>query len=620
MKKLNILLCLILLLTQSSISFSQGFENFITVKGNQLLDGEKEFRFLSYNVPTMNYVEDNMDFEETNPYGLPSEFELRDLFETLQIVGGNVARTYTIPILNKNFPKESVTYVEGPGKFNEEAFKAMDTMLALAAEYKIRIIIPLVNNWEWMGGRPNYADFRDKHKDEFWTDKRLIKDFKKTIKYVLNRTNTLTGIKYKDDKTIMAWESGNELQNPPEWGIDIARYIKSIDKNHLFIDGFYAIHTGVSSKSVFVKQYSIDEPAIDIISTHHYEPASRKMIDNLKKTVDIVGAKKPLIIGEFGFIGISGIEEVLDYVIQEKSISGGLIWSLRRHDPDGGFYYHTEPFAEVLYRAFHWPGFDDGEAYGERETLKLYRKKSFEIRNLDLPDITIPKPPKLLDFSKTPKFSWQGSAGSSGYDIERSSSENGPWEIIEHNIDDDDTPGFDLYSDKTANVDETYYYRVRALNEAGKSKPSNIVGPIKIAFLTRVDYARNLMILEKHKDLKIKTGDCRSYKEAFSRIHGERKAEGIYFIPNALKEFRMFSYESSKKPNISYYGSEDGIDYKEIKFEVEEYKSSESNYDYLAPRKYTIKSTEIDSTKTIKYIKFKSSDTIDIVRVELEHQ
>ena len=613
-------LILMIFLFVNLVSFGQEFKNFISVDGNKLLDGDQEFRFLSFNVPTINYVEDNMDFEATNPYGLPSEFELRDLFETMQILGGNVARAYTIPVRNKNFPKESITYVEGPGQFNEIAFKAMDMMLALAAEYKIRVIIPLVNNWEWMGGRPNYAAFRNKNEDKFWTNKRLIKDFKKTIEYVLNRTNTITGIKYKDDKTILAWESGNELQNPPEWGIDIARYVKSIDQNHLFMDGFFSIHGDDDYPSTFVQQYSIDEPAIDIISTHHYEPASRKMLYDLKKTVDIVGGKKPIMVGEFGFIGVSGIEEVLDYLIGEKAFCGALIWSLRRHDPDGGFYHHTEPFANVLYRAYHWPGFDDGEAYGERETLKLYREKAFEIRHLETPDITVPKAPILLPFSDTPKFSWQGSAGASGYDIERSTSVNGPWKIIEHNLDDIDTPGFDLYSDESAKIGETYYYRLRALNEAGKSEASNVVGPVNIVYLTKVDYAKNLMILEKSKNLKLETGDCRSFKEAFSRIHGDKDAEGIYVIPKTFKEIRIFSYELSKEPNMIFYASENGIDYKEVKFNVAEYKSSEDNYDYLVPRKYTITENSAKTISKIKYIKFKPSDAVDIVRVELEYK
>ncbi|MEN0048174.1 MAG: hypothetical protein AAF806_14025, partial [Bacteroidota bacterium] len=298
------------LITISASTFAQ-FDNFITTKGNKLMDGNSEFRFISFNVPTLNYVEDNMNFNQTNPYGLPSEFELRDLYETVQMLGGQVVRAYTIPVRNKNFPVESITYVEGPGEFNEEAFKALDLALALASEYKIRVILPFLNNWQWMGGRPDYAAFRGKEADDFWTDPQLIDDFKKTIAHVLNRKNTITGIKYKDDKTILAWETGNELQNPPQWGIDIARYIKSMDKNHLVMDGYYAIH-GHGGYSVYAQQYSMEEPAIDIISTHHYESTGVDIINNLKSTVELVDGKKVLLVGEFGFIGTAGMENVID--------------------------------------------------------------------------------------------------------------------------------------------------------------------------------------------------------------------------------------------------------------------------------------------------------------------
>ncbi len=599
---------------------SKKFENFITVRGSKLYDGNKEFCFLSYNVPTLNYVEDNMEFDQTNPYGLPTEFELRDLFESIVQTGGNTIRTYTIPVRNNNFPKEAVTYVEAPGEFNEEAFKVLDLVMALANEYKVRVIIPFVNNWQWMGGRPNYADFRGKAPDDFWTDKQIRNDFKQTISYLINRTNTITGKKYKDDKAILCWETGNELENTEEWAIDIARYIKSLDQNHLLMDGFFAIHAEEGNPiNKFIEQYAIDEPAFDIISSHHYEPNSVLMIKNMKKTVEMIGGKKPLIIDEWGFIGTSGSEAVLDYIIDEHNISGALLWSLRRHNKNGGFYHHTEPFGGGLYRAYHWPGFHQGEAYDEKDILKMYREKSFAIRNLEIPEIKTPKSPKLLSFNNTPKFSWQGSAGASGYNIERSMSINGPWKIIEHNIDDIDTPGFDLYNDESAKIGETYYYRVVALNEAGKSSPSNIVGPIEVNFLTRVDYAKNLMALESFKNLEIITGDYRSYKEAFSRIHGNKKSEGSYIIPGKFKELRLYSFESSNKPNIVLYVSEDGKAYKKVKFDVSEYKLVEKNYDYLVPRKYIVKASKIDVPE-VNYIKFKASDTIDIVRAELEYQ
>ena len=48
--------------------FSQKYENFITVSGDKLMDGDKEFRFISFNIPNLNYVEDEMTFTKIQTY------------------------------------------------------------------------------------------------------------------------------------------------------------------------------------------------------------------------------------------------------------------------------------------------------------------------------------------------------------------------------------------------------------------------------------------------------------------------------------------------------------------------------------------------------------------------
>lgn len=589
-----------------------GFEEFIRVEGTRLMEGDKEFRFFSFNVPTLNYVEDEMQFHNSNPYGLPSDYELHDVFKTINELGGRVVRSYTIPVRNRNFPKESVTYVEAPGEFNEDAFKVMDKVIALARQYQIRLVIPLLNNWPWMGGRPDYAAFRGKTEDEFWTDRQLIEDFKLTIKYVLNRTNTITGIKYKDDPTIMAWETGNELQNPPEWGIEIARYIKSIDAKHILIDGFHAIH--LEDYDVWVQQYSIDEPSIDMINTHHYEVSPGRMIENLKKTVAMIGGKKPVFLGEFGFISTTGIERVMDYIMDEPAIPGAFIWSLRRHHPDGGFYQHSEPVGYGLYRAYQWPGFNDGEVYDERNLLRMYREKAFEIQGVPVPDIQIPEAPELLPFSKAPVFSWRGSMGAASYQVERANSIKGPWQVIAQNIEDLDTPGFPLYSDETVELGHDYFYRIKAQNEAGLSAPSNVVGPVSIKWLTRVDKARNVGVLDESRGIHVATGDYRSYKEAFRRLEGEQGAWLQYHVPEKLREMRIYAYESSNSPALEIQGMTELKQPAKLDLSVSDFRSSESNYDYLIPRQYRISGPDIKLVRALLNAK------ASIVRVEIDYQ
>jgi mannan endo-1,4-beta-mannosidase len=198
------------------------FQNFITTRGDQLFDGDQPFRFISFNIPNLLLIEDNYPFAETNAWRLPDQFEITDALATVQQMGGTVVRTYSITVARGENPPAQVSMVLAPGKFNEEPFVILDRALQTANEQGVRLVIPLVNNWPWMGGRPQYAAFRGKGQNDFWTDPQIIADFEQTIKYVLTRTNTLTGVRYCDDKAILCWETGNELQSPAAWTREIA--------------------------------------------------------------------------------------------------------------------------------------------------------------------------------------------------------------------------------------------------------------------------------------------------------------------------------------------------------------------------------------------------------------
>jgi endo-1,4-beta-mannosidase len=95
------------------------------------------------------------------------------------------------------------------------------------------VVVPLVDNWKWWGGAEQYAEYHGKKADDFWTDPSIIADFKKTVSFMVNRRNTYTGTLYKDDKALLAWETGNEIFNPYSWTKEIAAQIKSLDSNHL---------------------------------------------------------------------------------------------------------------------------------------------------------------------------------------------------------------------------------------------------------------------------------------------------------------------------------------------------------------------------------------------------
>ncbi|KAH6765000.1 Glycosyl hydrolase superfamily protein [Perilla frutescens var. hirtella] len=143
-----------------------------------------------------------------------------------------------------------------PGSYNEKMFQGLDYVITEAQKHGIKLILSLVNNYNDSGGKRQYVSWARNQgqnifsDDDFFTNSLAKEYYKNHIKAVLTRQNSITGIAYKDDPTIMAWElmneprctsdpSGNTVQ---AWIADMAAYLKSIDHNHLLeagLEGFY---------------------------------------------------------------------------------------------------------------------------------------------------------------------------------------------------------------------------------------------------------------------------------------------------------------------------------------------------------------------------------------------
>jgi mannan endo-1,4-beta-mannosidase len=586
---------------------TEGFEHFVTASGARLMDGDRELRFISFNIPNLNYIEDEFGFGAEQPYRFPTEFEIRDALESVRQMGGNVVRIYTIPVKDLEKSQDIPTYVLGPGQFNEEAFRSLDLMLAVAREMRVRVIIPFINNWQWMGGRPQYAAFRGKKPNDFWTDPQLIADAKATIAHVVNRVNTVTGIPYKEDKTILCWETGNELQCPHEWTVDICRYIKSLDSNHLIMDGFYAID------QIPVREASLDEPSIDIVSSHHYDLDPAAVLKYIDKNLDIVKGRKPYLLGEFGFISTTAVEQLLDYTIA-NDIAGALIWSLRFRRREGGFYRHSEPAGHGLYKAYLWPGFPGGEGYDERDLLALMRRKAHEISGAPLLPLLVPAAPVMLPIDNAAHISWQGSAGAEAYDIQRTESVFQPWQTVGYNVSDADVEYFPLFHDATVQVGKSYYYRAIAKNQAGVSAPSNVVGPVKVERHALIDNMRNYGKLYFHtKDVTVATGNDRDFREITRRMKGKAGEELVYFAPGAIRHCIVYSFSKSANSSLEFYLSEDGVDYRKADFDARRLPVEKGAYNYWNAAVYEFKT----GRHTGKYLKIVFREEGQIGRVEV---
>ncbi len=596
----------------------EGLDHFITARDGKLFDGTNEFRFLSFNVPNLLEIEDNVGFTNENPWRLPDQFEISDALESIRALGGTVARTYVITVRRTNDTPEIPRHVLAPGKFDEPSFRALDEVIATANRTGVRLIIPLVDNWPWMGGRAEYARWRGKTADEFWTDPQLIADFEQTIHFILTRTNTITGQRYCDDKAILCWETGNEIPSPPAWTQEIAHFIKSLDTNHLVMDGFNA--------SV-LRDESLKIPEVDIVTTHHYPGQEKSFADSIRENAAHAKGKKAYIVGEFGFVSTGQMIAAVD-AIQDNGASGGLLWSLRFRDRDGGFYWHSEPFGGNLYKAFHWPASPLGKPYDEEKLLNAVREKDFAIRNLPAPKVPVPASPKLLPIPDAAAISWQGSVGAKSYQVERAAEEKqnlnlpggsahkigGNWTIVSTNADEAFTQYRPQFADENVPAGR-WYYRVRAKNESGVSEPSNVVGPVEVKSATVVDELGDLTKIKSHSgDWQIVNRDCRSAKEDAQRAAGMSGDAMIYDLPAAIESFRVFALFPNSESDPKFSVSDDGKNFRPIPVRKESYFRGAGEYGYWKPVLF-----HAEKIHTGKFLKIELTGETQIGRVEISH-
>ncbi|GGA72672.1 hypothetical protein GCM10011369_13050 [Neiella marina] len=462
----------------------------ITRDGDQLLENGKPFRFMGFAAPNIHQNETQLLADYTNRF--PDEYEIRDILSALQRVGSRATRTFALSVYS---PEDNglPVYIQGHRDYNEEAFKALDRLLAYAPEYDVRIIIPLIASQQFPGWRgvDEFAALSGKGAGEFWTDPAVKKDFKHFLDFVTNRVNTVSGLRYKDDPALLAWQFGNEFtsywldRKLPEdewqpkieaWTVEMAAYLKSIDNNHLIMEG------NGGRREVF-----IDDPNIDIISEHLYEYWNKwagkpwQLAPLAEEVWQQTKGKKPLIIDEFGLGTTENIEALMQTIV-DSGMTGGLMWSIRGHRRDGSWYYHNE--GGTFVNSYHYPGFAAGRVYEEQRTLDLVKKYAYRIRQQPIPAKLAPSPAPVL-FQQLDGFTWRGATGAAYYSIERASSEQGPWRVIATGLQDsivEDVKNFEytkaaseplvLFYDVDVEPNQTLFYRVRGHNIAGASEYS----------------------------------------------------------------------------------------------------------------------------------------------------
>ncbi|XP_040862555.1 mannan endo-1,4-beta-mannosidase 7 isoform X4 [Glycine max] len=256
---------------------------------------------------------------------------------------------------------------------NKCSRKGLDFVVSEARKYGIKLILSLVNNYENFGGKKQYVNWARSHGQYLTSDDDFFRSPVVKGYYmnhtVLNRYNRFTGMHYKDDPTIMAWELMNEPRCTSDpsgrtiqaWITEMASFVKSIDRNHLLeagLEGFYGqstpqrkrLNPGFDIGTDFIGNNRI--PAIDFATVHCY-PDQWVSSSNIQYQLSFLNnwlsahfidaqyrIKKPILVAEFGksFKSSSSYErdEVFNSVYYKiyasakrgGAASGALFWQL----------------------------------------------------------------------------------------------------------------------------------------------------------------------------------------------------------------------------------------------------------------------------------------------------
>jgi len=355
-------------------------------------------------------------FAGANTYYLfyKSHYMIDDVLQTAKRNNVKVIRTWGFSDGKAKYAKdndnntangnEGSSFQPEPELYYEPTFVNFDYIIKAAGEAGIRLIIPLINYWsdidfetdrinsyggmgqylEWCSIDPEYKNGEIINKDIFYSNECTKNLYKSYVNHFINRVNSLTGIPYKDDPTILAWELSNELrgnyynqeycQNNEiyNWIKEMSSFVKSIDPNHLLgigDEGF--LNQSNSRDDLYNGSFGVDWEknlsiqSIDFGTVHLYPEAWERDYEWanswIKDHIKIAQKhEQPVIIEEFGVNN----QEVRNEVYQQWAnlfenflgigVDGDLVWML------GG---KVNGFNEENYSIGDFPYYPDYDKY-----------------------------------------------------------------------------------------------------------------------------------------------------------------------------------------------------------------------------------------------------------------
>lgn len=294
------------------------------------------------------------------------------------------------------------------------------------------------------------------------------------IRQVITRTNTITGRHYYDEKAIMAWETGNELEDTnADFLHQTSAWIRKWAPHQLVVDGTYKK----------VNDFALSDPNVDIISNHYYTNANNNHPGQVRKDLEAIGGKKSIWLANL----VSSTKKTL-------TLSCSLLCILRsmacrpRAALSGVFavigmmavFTGTKSIPDTIATicpASRMRESESGDGGCQPGTdcrrTNGWSEQGARFAGTRSTEVTRERFPFAIN--------WMGSPVGRYYDVERAVQPQGPWTRVGKDISDGknewDPSKMSLFRDnyRSLTLGQTYYYRVIAKNESGQSAPSNVI-------------------------------------------------------------------------------------------------------------------------------------------------
>ena len=413
-------------------------------------------RFGGINVSALNLrPSDNGDV-------VPTPFETQDLFGTMQVFNASFVRSASMGISAGC----AACVQPAPGKLNQAALQRIDHLLKLAHDNGVKLIIVLAGGGSACPAVPDavrdtaciFTGWRGLQPAAFFTDAATRASFAAAVTAFLNHVNTETGIPYRSDTAIAAWENcdacgaGVDPAVVADWTEFLGRTIKAADTKHLYENGAFAGHLAN------VPPARLALPSVDIIGDR-IEGDPDAGPDRFQAALNAVtGASRAYVIDSYDWSDATwrtpdDLNNFVQEVFLERRITGALAGDVWGHADQGGYLAPPPGGKPVLYT----PGFATGgmDEASVQHRARTVRRLTFKM--MDLLPLAYPQPdaPTILSAAHG-RIHWQGSAGTLNYSIQRTSDLTtiGSWQDVCDHCADDRSP---VWQDPNVPTEQVWY-------------------------------------------------------------------------------------------------------------------------------------------------------------------